>query len=1713
MRRGINVSVWINELHYDNAGADVDEMIELAGLASISLAGWTLVLYNGNLPEAAKVYQTIALDEITPTVGGDYAFWHVALPSNGLQNGPNDGIALVNAEGEVLQFLSYEGVMVAADGPAIGLESQDIGVSQSGSEAAGLSLQLTGTGTEYADFTWSPASLAATPGAANAGQVFGEGGEGDDDDEGSGGEGGEGGDGEPVITAIGEIQGTADVSAMVGQTVTVEAIVVGDFQNGDGDARRDLNGFFLQSALGEDDGNALTSEGIFVFQNSLPADVSVGDRVLVTGVVGERFGKTQITAQEIVVKNAGEVADVNTMSVQLDLPAADVVASGSGYQADLEAYESMLVSIPQTLTITEQFDLDRYNEMKLVAGDRPSQFTVHNTPDAAGYQQHLQELAARQITYEDGLGGQNLPIGMLDGLDPYTTATAPRMGDTITGLIGVLDYDFNQWRVRSVEDGSNHFEEGNPRPEVPDDVGGRLKLVSLNMLNYFSTVDEPGVTTAAGHDPRGADTPEEFARQTEKLVNALLAMDGDVLGLVELENDFAAGSPGNALEYLVQQLNARLPEGEHYAWVDPGQQFVGGDAIAAGLLYKPGAVRLADGSVPAILNDAVLASLAGGQALLDQSSIGAIFDGESTSRNPLAVSFEEVATGEVFTVAVNHFKSKGSGPADGPDADLMDGAGAWNQQRELAAKALALWLEGQPTGVTDSDVMILGDLNAYAMESPMQVLAQAGYTNLEEQLANPYSYVFDGQTGSLDYAMANTSMLWQVSGAAHWHINADEADAIDYNLDYNRDPDIFDAMLPVRISDHDPIIVGLNLGETEVPDDFFTLQVLHFSDAEAGLQARDTAPILGAMVDYFDDQVPFTVVLSGGDNFIPGPFMTAGADPAVQELLGYSGLGVPDIHILNALGVDVSAVGNHEWDLGSATLAAAVSQANFPMLSANLDYAGDSAIRGMVVAGGQEAAAIAGKFAPSAVITQGEETIGVVGATTQMLERISSPTGTEVKGFPLAGEPGDGQEFDDMVLLAQQLQAEIDLLLAQGINKIILNSHLQNLDNEKALAELLTGVDIILAAGSHTAMGDANDVARPGESFAEGYPFVTQDAAGETTLIVSTSGEYSYLGRLVVDFDADGRIVLDSLDDTINGAYAATEAVLGAVYGDAIDQAFAEGSIGANVRDITEAVAGVIDAKDGTVHGYSNVYLEGDRTAGRFQETNLGNLTADANAWKAREALDDSDGFVVSLKNGGGIRASIGAVEPATGEKIPPIANPDAGKLAGGISQLDLENALRFDNDLMVFDTTAQGLLNILNYAAGLNPGNGGYAQIGGLAFSYDPALPAGQRVRDVALVDAEGNKLALVDDGEILADVPSVITVVTLGFTANDGDGYPIKANAFNFRYVLSDGSLSDAVDPALDFTDASVVPAEVMGEQQALAEYLAEHHGSPETAYDHADVPASADERIQNLSQRDTDTVLDGTEAEEPEVPGEPEEPEVPGQPEAPELPDTIGEVYAAGAIIGTHGDDELQGGHGNDFMVLGAGDDIIDGGDGTDTVLFDGARSDYVVVTGDDDLPLRVEGPDGVKSLVGVERLAFSDSVLAFDFDGVAGQSYRLYEASFDREPDLGGITYWVRELDAGLGDHNWLAARFLESDEFTQSFGHYASLTDEAFLALLYQNVLDREGEAGGIDYWLKTLESGANRANVLGAFAESAENQANVALDIAGGITLGLELLA
>jgi predicted extracellular nuclease len=273
-------------------------------------------------------------------------------------------------------------------------------------------------------------------------------------------------------------------------------------------------------------------------------------------------------------------------------------------------------------------------------------------------------------------------------------------------------------------------------------------------------------------------------------------MNPDVLGVNELEND--GYGPTSAIRFLVDRLNAATAPGT-FAFIDAdagaGQiNALGSDAIKVSMLYKPANV-----------------TLVGQTAVLNSGAF--VNGGDSGPRNrpSLAQAFQVNATGARFIVDANHLKSKGSG-CDDPDAG--DGQGSCSQVRVNAAAALVDWLAGDPTRTGDPDVLLIGDYNSYAMEDPITTIKNAGYTNLVSSFLGPeaYSYVFDGQWGYLDQALGSASIVPQVAGIGDYHINSDEPSVLDYNTDFKTANLIASLYAPdqFRVSDHDPVVIGLN---------------------------------------------------------------------------------------------------------------------------------------------------------------------------------------------------------------------------------------------------------------------------------------------------------------------------------------------------------------------------------------------------------------------------------------------------------------------------------------------------------------------------------------------------------------------------------------------------------------------------------------------------------------------------------------------------------------------------------------------------------------------------------------------------------------------------------------------------------------------------------------------------------------------------------------
>ena len=583
----------------------------------------------------------------------------------------------------------------------------------------------------------------------------------------------------PAAVLISEIQGSGAESPVVGEARTVEAVVTA--------VKPGISGFYVQEEEADGDADPATSEAIFVFGNATVGLVRVGDLVRVTGTVGEFTGsgasQTQLTS-----------AAVEVLASDVVLPTPTEVTFPVTSTTYLERFEGMLVELVDELVISEYFNYDRFGEVVL-AKPLDGQDRLHTPTAVVDPGTAAQALAAEQalriITLDDSVSVQNPSVIPHPGNgEPFSVTNTFRGGDTVTGVVGVIDHTFGLYRIQPTVYGIYHAV--NQRPADPPEVGGSVRVASFNVLNYFLTLNRSGnrCGPSLDQDCRGANSQAEFDRQRVKIIDAIAELDADIVGLMEMEN-----TPGiEPAADLVQGLNDLVGAGT-YDFIDTG--VIGTDAIRLGFLYKPGTVRPA-----------------GDFAILDSSVDPRFID--TLNRPMLTQTFDEVATGGRVTVSVNHLKSKGSACTGDPDTG--DGQGNCNLTRTAAAAAIADFLAGDPTGSGDPDHLVIGDLNSYDHEDPIVALENNGYTDLVRLFGGDfaYGYVFDGKVGYLDHALSNASLTPQVTGASEWHINADEPDILDYNLDFGR-PASFFSPDQYRSSDHDPVLVGLDL-DPVVPD-------------------------------------------------------------------------------------------------------------------------------------------------------------------------------------------------------------------------------------------------------------------------------------------------------------------------------------------------------------------------------------------------------------------------------------------------------------------------------------------------------------------------------------------------------------------------------------------------------------------------------------------------------------------------------------------------------------------------------------------------------------------------------------------------------------------------------------------------------------------------------------------------------------------------------
>jgi len=567
-------------------------------------------------------------------------------------------------------------------------------------------------------------------------------------------------------TLISAVQGAGAASPEAGKTVVVEAVVsrVTAF----------ATGFYIQEEASDSDNNPATSEAIFVYNDAAVDYPAVGDKVRVIGKVEEYFTKTQIRRTGLAA--CGTATPVQPVSVTLPV----------GNLNDWESLESMQVTFPQQLVVADHYNLGTYGELTL-APQRlfiPTNQFRPGTPEAVAL---ASQNSRSKIVLDDLVNGKN-PANIIYPAPGLNMNNPVRVGDAVNAnLSGILDYSFSAWRLLPA--GTVQFTANNLREEQPVMRNlGNLKVTSANVLNYFNGDGQGGGFPTS----RGASTAVEFERQADKIVAALSAINADVVGLMEIEND-GYGST-SAIVDLVSRLNQRLGAGTYQFVQVPGSTALGTDAISVGMLYKPAKVTP--------LGNAVT------------TSAGVFGFG---NRQPLVQSFTQKSNNEVFTFAVNHFKSKGSCPSgsSNPDRDLKDGQSCWNATRVKAATELTAWLATNPTGSADKDVLIMGDLNAYAKEDPIHTLVGKGFVNLVEKFQGNrgYSYLFGGESGYLDHALASSALSSQVTYAMEWHINADETTLFDYNMEDKTAQQQADFYQPTafRGSDHDPVVVELAL--------------------------------------------------------------------------------------------------------------------------------------------------------------------------------------------------------------------------------------------------------------------------------------------------------------------------------------------------------------------------------------------------------------------------------------------------------------------------------------------------------------------------------------------------------------------------------------------------------------------------------------------------------------------------------------------------------------------------------------------------------------------------------------------------------------------------------------------------------------------------------------------------------------------------------------
>ncbi|WP_394251335.1 ExeM/NucH family extracellular endonuclease [Arthrobacter pityocampae] len=999
-----------------------------------------------------------------------------------------------------------------------------------------------------------------------------------------------------VVTPIRDIQGSGSATPLAGQTVTTRGKVTAAYPTGG------FAGFYLQTAGSSATADQTASDAVFVYSPATVGSVAVGDYVEVTGTAGEFFDLTQLTVAAGGTVKLSEAAEEPKASA-IALPATNTAR---------EAVEGMLFQPSGDFTVADNYALNQYGEVTLAAGTerlrQPTDVARPGTPENAAV---IADNAARSIRLDDGASTNFFTQVNRGTVLPYLTPSQPvRVGSSaqFTSPV-VLDFRNSAWKFQplaelkgAAPDGVQPVQFAGERPAAPEEVGGNLTIASFNVLNYFATTGEQltgctyntdragnPITVRGGCDARGAATQESFERQEAKIVSAINALDADVVTLMEIENSAKFGKDRDfALKTLTDALNEKAPGTWDYVRSPAAlPQLENEDVIRTALIYRKAAAEPVGESV--ILDDNVVFT---------------------NARKPLAQAFKPVGgtADETFLAIVNHFKSKGSGPSSGPDADSGDGQGAWNAARVNQARALVAFADSMKTAAKTDKVFLTGDFNSYTYEDPMQVLYEAGYVNQGEK-DDSYSYVFSGLSGSLDHILASPTADATVSGVDTWNINSVESVALEYSRYNNNVTDYYRAD-PYRASDHDPVVVGLDLAPADTTAELNLLNINDFHGRIDSNTVRFAGTVEKLRAEFGEDKTAF---LSAGDNIGASLFASALRDDQ------------PTIDVLNTLELRASAVGNHEFDKGLGDLTGRVSDAaDFPYLGANVYTKGTT-----------EPA-----LDEYSIITVDGVDVAVIGVVTEETAALVSPGGIETVDF------GDPVEAVNRVAKEIEAQDLADVIVAEyheGAGDGVVEG--ASLEQEVAaggtFAEIVTETTPLVDAifTGHTHKQYAWDAPVPG-------------AAGETRPVLQTGSYGEFVGQITLTVDtATGDV--ESYTARNVARSTETDAALVATYPRVaavktiVDAALAQAKVIGD-QPVSAVTADITTAFSGTTRD--------DRT----NESTLGNLVADS--LRASLAPIERGGAQIGVVNPGGLRNELyyapdGVVTFAEANAVLPFVN------------------------------------------------------------------------------------------------------------------------------------------------------------------------------------------------------------------------------------------------------------------------------------------------------------------------------------------------------------------------------------------------------------------------------------------------------------------------